>query len=82
MEIILRAYGVNGALPRASGQQESSTPQKDVRAENTLVSLEESRARGLRFLASLSSSSDERMGREEPMATAGSALTDTGTPRR
>lgn len=77
MEIILRAHGVNGALPRASGQQESSTPQKAVRAENTLVLLEESRAGGLGSLDSLSSIRDERMGREKPTATAGSFLTDT-----
>lgn len=82
MEIILRAHGVNGALPRASGQQESSTPQRAVRAENTLIHFEKNRAGGLGSLASLSSSRDERMGREEPMATEGSALTDTSTPRR
>lgn len=77
MEIILRAHGVNGALPRASGQQESNTPQKTVRAENTFVLLEESRTRDLGFLASLKNSRDERMGREEPTATAGSAVSDT-----
>lgn len=48
-EIILRACGANGALPRASGPQGSSTPQRAVRAETTLVHLEESRARGPRL---------------------------------
>lgn len=82
MEIILRAHGVNGARPRASGQQQSTTPRRAVRAENTLVHLKESRAGGLGSLASVSGSRDERTGREEPTATAGSVLTDTGTPRR
>lgn len=45
-EIILRACGVNGALPRASGPQGSCTPQRPVRAEISLVHLEESRAKG------------------------------------
>lgn len=59
MEIFLRARGVNGVLPRASGPQGSRTSWRAVRAETTSFYLEKAEMGALDSLANPSSSRDK-----------------------